>query len=153
MAGIKSFVVGFILVILMSWVLLGFITNFLIATNPSSEILEGEYGITNISNSFNDTLSEFTTKSQEAYGQMDEATPSPVEYIFLIFSAAFYIPKSFLSLIGTGLVGLKNLLFMAFGASTVGAIVSVIVTLFVSVTITTAVFLLIKAIRTGESER
>ena len=151
MAGLRPYILSFMIVLLFAFALIGFSSQFLIATNPNSQLLQS--GLSNISRPINNTLNNFASTSMESYNQLSTADASPTDYIFLIFRGAFDIPRLFLQLILDGGYVLQNILFIGFGGTPFAGILSIVVSIIFASLLITVVFLVIKAIRSGESER
>lgn len=150
--GLRPYLTGIALVIFFSFLILGFTFNMIIAKNPSSDVLSTY----NLNNTYQDVQKPFSTLnslSQYVTTTMEKENPSALDYIFLIFKGAFFIPQAMLQfcILGIGLISTTMTLF--FGNATIGLIVTIGIGLMVSIMAITVVLLIIKAIRLGESER
>lgn len=158
MAGLRGFTISLIAIFLcVSFVIL-FAFNFIGTTNPSSEVFNPIYGLNQSVNSYNTVLGTFNNLANDVNAQMGSSEPSATDYLFLIFRGAFTIPYTFLIFLVGGINVIKTSLFAGvqnIGISNTvlaGTLVSAIMVLG-SVLIITVVLLIIKSIRTGESER
>lgn len=151
MAGLRPYLISFAMVLLFGFFILGFSLTFLQTNNPNSAILTSTGN--NISSSLNDALINFSSTSTNAFFTLAKENPSPTDYIFLIFRGAFDIPISFLGLILKGGNAIVQMLFVGFGGTPFAVVLTITISMILSVMAITAVFLVIKAIRSGESER
>ena len=149
--GLRPFVMSIVMVVLFSLFLLTFVGNTIQIQNPTSEVLDSKYGLNDSVSRMNSTISNFAAVSDDVYTQMGESEPTAVDFIFLIFKGAFYIPYTFLAFVFTGITSLTTTLFVSFAG--VGIIVSLALGVLFSSIIVTIVLLIVKAIRTGEGER
>jgi hypothetical protein len=148
--GLRKFIISMIFVVGFSFLLLLFIGNFLKATNPTSPLLtDNSYGLNASMNSLNATMSSFTSTVNETQYTLQHSSPSPTSYLFLIFEGAFFIPWTMLKFVGSGVGSISTLLFSMMGKSLIWAI---IIPLVIGGITITGVFLIVKAIRTGETE-
>lgn len=153
MAGLRNYVIGLLLVLLFAFFVLEFAGNFILATNPSSDIMTNpKYNMSGSLSKLNESISLFSSISEDARTQLKDADVSPVDYLFLIFKGAFQIPKLFLTFVMSGVSALSAVLFPQIGG-TGGLIFSIILGAISSALVVTIVLLVIKSIRTGESER
>jgi len=145
---VKNSVIAVVFIIM----IFAFVLSFLYANNSNAEILNSKYNLTGTFSAFNSTMSGFQQTANSATQQLGASTPSATQFLFLIFEAAFTIPKLFL----TGLVGTINLiftgLFPGLGGAGMGPALSIVFGMVIIIEIVSIVFLLIKTIRTGESE-
>lgn len=162
--GLRVWVLSLVLVIFFSWCILSFIGGFLDTTNPTSEVLQDKYGINSSIHSFDDTMSDFSEKicadpsggscgNESLFGQLGSASPSASDYVYLVFKGAFSIPYTMLQVSFNGIISVVGFLFPALGGTGLGEVVSVGISLLISGLLFTAILLIIKTIRTGESER
>ena len=151
--GLRPFTISIILVVLFSFVIFSFAGNFIQAKNPNSEILSSKYGLNQSIDTMNETISDFSDFSTNIRTQLGGANPSAVDYIFLIFQGAFYIPLAFLNFVFSGFTNITYVIFPALAGTGLGSVLSIIIGIILSSTIVTVVLLIVKSIRTGESER
>lgn len=155
MAGLRPFLTGVALVLLFSIASFTFMMTFIGENNPTSPIINDP----NINSSIN-TLKSATTSFSDAGSYvsnlLSEAEPSPL-YLFLIFGAAFYIPIAFIAFLAQGITGIITFVFITIfsGGQGVGQSNSywIVFSVISSILIITIVFLIVRAIRTGETER
>lgn len=122
-----------------------------IAENPNSPSASQ---LQNYTLELNKSLGRFTTQADSAYdalGNRSSSTPS-ASFLFLIFENAFWIPISFLGLVGSSIRTLGSILFPSLGGGA-GIIASIAISLIGATILIAVVLAIIKAIRTGESER
>lgn len=154
--GLKSFSMAIVAVILFSFFIFGFVENFLTATNPTSEILGEKYKINESLSSMQSELDYFGTFSESLRTgdeTMGGANPTALEYVFLIFKGAFYVPFAFIGFIFTGASGIINILFPMLSGTGLGTILTVVLDVIFAGVIVTIILLVVKAIRTGEGIR
>lgn len=159
MAGSRPFILSLIMAILGIFLILGFVFTFITINNPSSDIFDEEYGLNDSITTMQASMDSFVNITNTAKATFDKAKPSPLDYVFLIFYEAFEIPKALFVFIFGGITSLQGIYFNILQGS-VGALwpASAGVLAMVSVIITaglilTGIFLLIRTIRSGESER
>jgi hypothetical protein len=161
-AGLSPFVMGLITTIFFAFCIVGFAINFIGTKNPTSPILVPPVGGSNLTESYTNitnTFNNFTGTVDDIRGLLAESDPSPSQYVFLIFRSAFFIPWTILSFLMGGITLLNNILFdslvgNAGGAwSVVGRIISTSLSILLAGLLFMAVFLIVKAVRTGESEK
>jgi len=152
-AGLSPYVKSILIVILFSFFIFGFAGNFIRSTNPTSEILGEKYGINETLESIDSSISNFTQTSENLRTQLSEGNPTALEYVFLIFQGAFYIPWALLGFVTSGASLLVSIAFPSLGGTGLGSILVLVMNLVFASIILTIVLLIVKAIRTGESER
>jgi VIT1/CCC1 family predicted Fe2+/Mn2+ transporter len=160
MAGLRPWILSLVMVILGSFCIMAFAFSFIQQTNPSSDIFNLQYGLNKSINNMQTSLDSFTTTSDSVKKILEDANPSPLDYVFLIFLGAFQIPKAFLFFIVGGVNSLVSVIVSLIGGFTgivpgsllEGTLV-MIGSVLIDAMIVTAIFLIIKAIRSGESER
>jgi len=160
MAGFSPFIKSLAMVILAVFFIIGFATVFIQNTNPSSDVFESKYGFSSSAVLMNNTIQSYTSTVNTAKNVLNDSKPSALDYVFLIFLGAFSIPLSFLVFLVNGIYNLGAVIFgMALGSAGDGIFsgLSGIVVLVSGVVMTslvvTVIFLIIKVIRSGESER
>jgi len=151
--GLRPFTMSIVMIILFSFLILGFVGNYIQATNPSSEILDSKYGLNQSINNMNQTLSTFSEFSDSIRKDLGSSNPSAVDFLFLIFKGAFYIPLAFLGFVFTGFTMITTTLFPTLAGTGLGSLLSIVIGVLFSGVIVTIVLLIVKAIRTGEGER
>jgi len=151
--GARPWFLSIVLVMLCSAALIFFVISFLYANNANAEVLDTKYGLNDSFNSLNSALSTVGTNATDVKDKLATSQPTPLEFVFLIFENAFYIPKTFLILSVSGINTLVNVFYaMIFGTGMGAGLVLVMDILLAGIMITT-VLLIIKSIRTGETER
>ena len=151
MTGFRPLIVGMILISVFIFSLLAFTTNYLTENNPDSAVLN-DTSISGGMTRLNSNLNNFSEQTRLAYNETANAQPSATDYLFLIFKGAFSIPKMFLGVAVTTINIIGEFAFgSVLGASTQQA--GLIVGAFTSIMVITIIFLIIKFIRSGESER
>ena len=151
--GLRGFFLGFIMIAVFSFLILSFAYNYINATNPSSPVLTQYNTLNNSIQQSSSIINGFTTIADQIYTQqLAGAHPNPLQYVFLMFEGAFFIPLAMASFIWNFFPMLTGLLFpnLTGGASTIVSMGLAVLTASVTITI---VLLVVKAIRTGETER
>lgn len=151
--GLRPLVMSIVLVVLFTFFIFTFVGLILIEQNPTSEVLSSKYGLNQSIDSMQGVVDDFASTSDNVFGQMGESEPTAVDFIFLIFKGAFYIPLAFLAFVFSGITALTTTIFPALGGTGLGTIVSITLGVLFSSIIITIVLLIVKAVRTGESER
>lgn len=151
--GLSPTVRGIVMVVLFSLFMISFVFQAIETKNPDSEIFDEKYGLNDSKNRMSGVIDDFTTTSDKVFTDLGKDKPTAVDYIFLIFKGAFYIPLAFLGFVFTGLTAITAVAFPVLAGTGLGDIVSIAMGVIFSSIIVTIVLLIIKAIRTGESER
>lgn len=151
--GLKPFVMSIVLVILFTFFIFTFVGLILQEQNPNSEVLSEKYKINQSISRMDKVLDDFKITSDNTYDQMGESEPTAVDFIFLIFKAAFYIPIVFLTFTFNGIDALTNTVFPALGGTGLGTLLNITLELVLASIIITIVLLIVKAARTGEGLR
>ncbi len=153
MVGLRPFTINIVLILLFVFFIGSFALNFIQTTNPTSEVLSDKYGLNNSVDSALESISSFSSFAENIRIQMASGNPTATDYLFLIFKGAFYIPYSFLNFIYSSITTLTNILFPALGGTGLGQLASISMGVLFASFLVTIVVLIVKAIRTGESER
>ena len=151
--GLSPLVKGIVMVVVFSLFMISFVFEAIDTKNPNSEIFDEKYGLNNSKNQMKNVISNFTETSNSVFSQLGSSEPTAVDYIFLIFKGAFYIPLAFLSFVFMGITAITAITFPALAGTGLGDIASIAIGVIFSSIIITIVLLIVKAIRTGESER
>lgn len=158
MFGLRPFVLSLVMVILGAFFIISFAVLFIQETNPTSPVLGSQYGLNASVSTMQDSLNGFKTISNDAQTTLSKSTPSAVDYLFLIFRDAFYIPLSFLQFASGGIATIGTLIFtltlgsVAGGSfASVSGILQIVSGIIMSGLIVTIVLLIIRAIRVGDS--
>lgn len=153
--GLTPTIKNTILVIFIFMCLASFTYGFLVLTNPSSDALSTSSHNSSLSGTIatlNKSMEQFAQFGNETRTILAGSEPKPLEYVFLIFKGAFTIPLAFL---GTGITFISTIATSIFpglsGASL--TIVATAIGLMSSMLLVTLVFYILKAARTGETER
>lgn len=147
--GLRRFIVGVLFFVAFSFLIVTFISSFLGQTNPSSDVLQSKYGLNSSAAALTSSMNNFTSTVNKTSSILTTSNPSTVEYLFLIFQGAFDIPKALLQFVGSGLSALGS---MVLGMNGSTGIFSFIVGLALALALLMGVLLIVKAIRTGETE-
>ncbi len=150
--GLNPLVMSVVLVVLFSFFIFTFVGLVLQEQNPGSEVLDSKYKLNESIDSMKDVTDDFETVSTNIRGQMDDANPTAVDFIFLIFQAAFYIPKVFITFVFVGFTALTETIFPMLAGTGLGTLLSLTLALISASIMITIVLLIVKAIRTGESQ-
>lgn len=149
--GLRTWIVNLVLVILFTTFIISFSLGFILQRNPTSPVIDSR--INNSLTNLNNSINSFSDVAESVKIQLRESNPTALDYVFLMFKGAFYIPLSFLTLATSGVSALANVLFIMFGAGLFGGIMVTSIGIIISTLTITVVLLIVKAIRTGESER
>ena len=149
-SGIRPFIMSMIAVIVFALFIILAAVSWIGQTNPNSPILNNTYGLNNSANTLTNSLNSFQNTTNFAAVKLSGEQPSPAQYIFLIFQGAFVIPLVFLSLMTSAAFTLPQILISQLGIF--GLLISVALGVISVGIVITVVFLLIKNLRTGESE-
>lgn len=152
-AALRPLVMNVVLVVLFTFFIFTFVGLIIQEQNPTSEILNSKYGLNSSIENMQGVIDEFEDTSNTVYTDLGSSEPTAVDFIFLIFKGAFYIPLAFLTFIFSGITAITNTIFPALSGTGLGSIVSITLGVLFSSIIVTIVLLIVKAIRTGESER
>ena len=151
--GLRNFVISLAMIFFFSFLMFSFAGNFITETNPNSAVLSSQYGLNNSIDDFNESLSGFIELQEKASKKLDDSNPTATEFIFLIFLGAFEIPKLTFTLSVGGIKTLTESLFPTLAGTGAGNVLAIGMGLIFSVLVLTLVLLVVKAIRTGETER
>ena len=157
-AGARPFILSLLVATVIIFLIILFIQGFVAIKNPTSDIFVTSNGINSSMYGLANSLDEFTQVSDTIKTTFNGSQPSPLDYVFLIFVEAFTIPKATFSFIISSIQSIGvftyNTLFIGAGYLYPNSIeiLNLLLALLVSGVIFTAIFLLIKAIRGGESE-
>lgn len=148
--GLRNFINGVALVLLFSISLILFLNQIITANNPSSPI-SNDPVINSTLAGFQSSANDLGTAASNAKTRLESDQPSVV-YLFLIIYSAFAIPLAFLGF-AIGSVGkLTTLMFVSLfgaGSSPFGVVIGVVS----GIILIGIVFYIMRAIRTGETER
>jgi len=147
--GLRKFMIALFLSVIFGFLILFFTASFLNNSNPSSDLLQKQYGLNSSANAFQSSIDNFTQTINSTQATLAASNPSPTSFLFLIFQGAFYIPLAFLQFIGSGLSSMGGFLI---GSGGNGGILPLLVGAIISIITITGVLLIVKAIRTGETE-
>lgn len=146
MAALNPMIKGFVAVMLITSFMMIFAITFISETNPNGL---NNSNLQNYSDSMNSNLNNLTSNVDSAVYNLKTAKLSPL-YLFIMFENAFYIPWSYLVFLTKSAASVPMVLFPMFGGNPA---IATAITIFFTVIVATIVFLIVKAIRTGESER
>ncbi len=151
--GLSPMVKRIAMVSLFSIFIFNFVFLFLSAYNPSSQVFSAKYGLNNSISNLTSSINDFSNTSNSVFSQLSSDKPTSVNFIFLIFKGAYYVPVSFLSFVWSSLVSIKEILFISLGGAGLGNILAISLSTIMASILITITLLIVKAIRTGESER
>ena len=158
-AGARPFILSLMLVVLGGFLIVSFVFNFIKTTNPTSDIFNEQYGLNDSANRLQNSLNNFTEVTNNVQERFEKSNPTPLDYVFLIFEGAFWIPWTVFQFVVSGILALAAILTSMFGGSIgilypgASNIIGQLILLLIAGVILTGIFLLIKAIRGGETER
>ena len=133
---------------------------FISSSNPTSESITKnnlKFNSSGSSSKLLDTLTEFSNKSSQAIEEINEATPSKLGYIFLIFDGAMEIPKLFIGILTGFSQTILNIVAILLTGSTMQddsilkQVITIGLNLIFAIILSLVVFYLIKLFRTGQS--
>ena len=151
--GLRPFTESLIITVLVGVLILTFALTFL-GGGPNSNYVNHQFY--NDAILLNKSMTDFnnlanTIKGNDPVNGLGTAQPTPIISVFLIFQAAFNIPKYFLGGVYNGIAALTTVMNDAFGAF--GTAVSIAIAVLVTILVIRLVLLIIQTIRTGQSER
>ncbi len=117
--GLRPLVMSIVLVVLFSFFIFTFVGLAIETQNPNSEVLNSKYGLNESKQRMDQVIENFTLTSDSVYDQMGESEPTAVDFIFLIFKGAFYIPYTFLIFVFVGISALTNTIISALSGTAV----------------------------------
>lgn len=149
--GAKDMIVSLAIICLFAISMLFFLTGFLVNNNSNSTLLtSNQYGINQSATLLNNSLVQFTSTANDARTQLANASPSPLQFVFLIFEAAFFIPKSFLVFMGSSLINLETVIFPSILGNTGLQPLFLVFNVLLSIGLLVGVIYLVRIIRTGD---
>lgn len=151
--GLRPYIENLLLIVLIAFCMITFIMSFVTNSNPDSDITDPKYGLNNSLSQLNSQIDQFNAKKDEISNKTADAKPSASTFLFLIFESAFYIPQALFGLVSGTIAVMSDILFGAFGSSGTAKLITTVILIITIGLIITGVLLVIKAIRTGESER
>jgi hypothetical protein len=147
MSGVKSWVIGLAVIILFSYALFMFATQYILKNNPESDI-RNVGGVNATINALNNSVNDISVASENLKNTYNKYDSPSLKFLFLISEGAFYIPFAIFSIMYSSILTFTNLLFLnVFGAAS-GA-VAVVVNTILALTVIVAVIIAIRFIRTG----
>ena len=132
--------------------LIAFISGFILNTSPNNDILNSKYGFNKSIIRINNTINTFSQNANTYKETLNKANPSAVDYIFLIFKEAFYIPLGFFKLGIDSIYVLTEIFVNSLGNTGIGSIFIFVLSIIISAIIVMLILRIIKTIRTGDSE-
>ena len=152
--GLRTMILNIVLFMLVLLLVLGFATQLINLNNPSSPILnDNQYGLNKSFNSLNSALGNVSSVANAIENQTQSSNPDPTSYVFLIFRGAFEVPISMLAFAFGSLTSIQTILFNITNNLTFGGLLLLVINLLIAGLTFTLIFLVIKFIRSGESER
>jgi hypothetical protein len=136
-------------VLLFSLAMFTFATEFITINNPSSTF-SNRSDVNEIVTDINSTITIFKQSGDSWQQDLSGSKPLPVELVFLIFDGAFYIPQAMLSLGVQSISVFTKMFYLGLSASPAFSMIFIVFNFAIGVAI---VLLIIKAIRSGETER
>ena len=151
--GFSPMVKNTAIILVFALCLISFAYQFINYSNPNSPVLnDAKYNITGAITNLNGSLSSFANQVSNAVNVTSSQQPSATTFLFLIFEGAFTIPKMFLSMLASSFNLFAQVLFPFVGGTGAFAL-TLILTLIITSMFITMIFLFIKFVRSGESER
>lgn len=149
--GLQQWVTSLIAIILVSFLMLSFVLNFISIKNPSSNIFDSKYGLNNSLNSMNSRLFLFEGMTNNIKSTLSNSNAAISDYVFLIFKEAFYIPITILQFVGGSLADMSNLFNNMLSKQTgLSPMIITLISVLISGLIFITVVLVIRYIRTGQ---
>ena len=157
MSGARPFIISILLVIVGTLMMLLFMQSFVAEKNPTSQVFSANSSITSSISNLEASANQFKDISKSVQYSFNDSKPSPIDYVFLIFVGAFEIPKATFTFIVDGISTIATTgsnMGVAIGQEYPkgGGIINTLFMIAMAGLILTGVFLLIKAIRSGETE-
>lgn len=150
MAGLRPFLGGVGLIIVFGIALFMFMIGFIGVNNPSYDV-DNDPFVNSSAGSLNLRAEELKSLGDSSLQLIETAEPSP-QFLFLIFKSAFYIPLGFLSFLIKSVGTILLILWVSlFGIG--GSDFSIIFGVISGLILLTIVILIMRAIRTGETEK
>ena len=154
MTGVKTVILGIMLVLTISLFLILFSINFVSVTNPSSPIINSAtYGLNGSVSGLQNQIDTFSSKVTTWENMLSNAQVNPVVYVFLFAGEMFYIPIEMFKFLVTGVASLASFIFNVGAKTTLGGSITIGLTLIVAGLGIVIVLSVIQFIRTGASER
>jgi hypothetical protein len=150
MSGTKNVIIGLGGVVLFAFLIFGFFGGFIGETNPTSEVFGSRYGYNSSVQNLQSSIEEFNDVSEDIKIQLAESEPSAVDYLFLIFKGAFYIPIALLTFGYSAISTLVLTLIPAIGGTMLGTAVTVSLNVLFSILVIYLVLVLVRFIRGGD---
>jgi len=147
--GLNPLLKGTVAVVIFSLFIILFSIQFLNETNPNILV---NSSLQDYSNKLQGDVGNLTFTVDNAKNKLENSQLSPL-YLFILFENAFWIPLSYLGFLIKSAVTLPLILFPSLSGTGMGSALTIGLSVIFTILISTAVFLIIKAIRTGESER
>jgi hypothetical protein len=135
--------------------MISFVIYYLETNAPTNPLLtNSSYGLRDASSQLNQSLDIFKTKvANNISTTLGSSIPAPVAFVFLIFEAAFYIPRTIFTVMTAVPAMITGIIFPSLAATGLGVMMNILVGFIASIILLTIVLLSIKTIRSGESER
>lgn len=150
--GLRPYITSIVLTVLFTLSILLFSIGYIQETNPDNSLLN-DSRLNNSITDLNTSINDLTSVSNSVYDQLGESEPTATDYLFLMFKGAFYIPIAFLGFLFNGITTIGSVLYITLGGGLLGGITTTIIGIITSILIIAVVFLIVKNIRSGESER
>jgi len=151
--GLKPTIIGIIMIVMFSLFIFSFVQRTVNIMNPDSEIFDSKYKLNESMSKMDSIINNFTATSESMRIQLKEDKPTATDYVFLIFKGAFYIPFTLITFTFTGMSAIVDVLFPALTGTGAGNLLTIILDIIFATIIITVVLLIVKSIRSGESER
>lgn len=150
---LRTFGEAIIYTIVFGFFIIAFATYFLGSQNPNSDAVRNggdTYGLNTSMTSLNAQISGFEKFSNDTKTTFGNANPKPLEFVFLIFEGAFYVPKLFLGFFAGGMMTLITVIF-SLGGGGWGGILAIASSIIIAILLIRLVLYIIQSIRTGVS--
>ena len=147
--GLNSTIKSIVAIVIITMFMFIFAFQFVNETNPS--VLTNS-SLQNYSTRLNSDIQNLTGTVDNARVQLQDSKLS-VSYLFIMFENAFWIPMSYLAFLIRATISLPSVIFPALSGTGLGDAIGIGLTVMFTIITATIIFLIIKAIRTGESER
>ena len=154
MAGFRMTLGGIFLAGAFVFAILMFTVSFITINNPEDgNTINTTFGLNSSISKLFTTMQEFNATINDAKSKLDNSSPLPLQFAFLIAYVFFEIPKMFLGVILNMVNFFTVFIDDSFAQTGFGQALSFAIQIGTALAYVAIVFLIIKFIRTGESER
>jgi len=150
--GLHSGVSSMIIIVASTLFLIWFIISFLGINNPSSDVLDSKYGLSQSANALNNSVRGWSTLATNWQTQITGAKTDPISFMFLISRTFFEVPIAIFNTVTGSVATFGTVLKTVIVTNTgVNPAIATGITLVIAGLIITFIFLVIEFIRIGKS--